>query len=339
MGLYIKVQQSYDTKEELVFRIYENLIQQLERDFEFRPLTKFKLHTGDFDGEIEYKQKNFIFEEFQKEYIRIQKNIKEKKDITQHFSISVEGTIKLNPYRDDVDESLIVDVLTTCTDLKRMYGNVWITFYDTNIKWENYFTIEGTQNDKNREKFYQLIKNITQPDFKIYSIFFARSNFVFDLLNEAFYIYFKEYKFFIEYCIEILGKRISVEDLDYEKLPISDDKRTLITEIQNDLKLYNESELVEIIDRKTNIFSDNFQRFVSDQYHNKVIYSTASSVEIKAKDMNSKIIRKAYTDFLGNFLTSLYSTLPRYDKFEKEVQKGFNTHEFKPEKKKRWDTF
>ncbi|MEJ2249563.1 MAG: hypothetical protein P8Y97_07880 [Candidatus Lokiarchaeota archaeon] len=153
MGLYIKVQQSYDTKEELVFRIYENLIQQLERDFEFRPLTKFKLHTGDFDGEIEYKQKNFIFEEFQKEYIRIQKNIKEKKDITQHFSISVEGTIKLNPYRDDVDESLIVDVLTTCTDLKRMYGNVWITFYDTNIKWENYFTIEGTQNDKNREKF------------------------------------------------------------------------------------------------------------------------------------------------------------------------------------------
>ncbi|MEJ2249562.1 MAG: hypothetical protein P8Y97_07875 [Candidatus Lokiarchaeota archaeon] len=164
-------------------------------------------------------------------------------------------------------------------------------------------------------------------------------NFVFDLLNEAFYIYFKEYKFFIEYCIEILGKRISVEDLDYEKLPISDDKRTLITEIQNDLKLYNESELVEIIDRKTNIFSDNFQRFVSDQYHNKVIYSTASSVEIKAKDMNSKIIRKAYTDFLGNFLTSLYSTLPRYDKFEKEVQKGFNTHEFKPEKKKRWDTF
>lgn len=55
--------------------------------------------------------------------------------------------------------------------------------------------------------------------------------------------------------------------------------------------------------------------------------------------MNPDLIRSAYTDFLGNFFESLYSIIDRYDKFEKNVETGFNTHDFKPEIKERFRRF
>ncbi|GAH59373.1 unnamed protein product, partial [marine sediment metagenome] len=44
---------------------------------------------------------------------------------------------------------------------------------------------------------------------RIYTIFFAESNIVFDLLNKAYYIYFREYKFFIETIVKILEDRLN----------------------------------------------------------------------------------------------------------------------------------
>ena len=85
-------------------------------------------------------------------------------------------------------------------------------------------------------------------------------------------------------------------------------------------------------------FSNNFKYFVNQQYQQNIIYST-SSIEIKDKSLNSKRIREALTDFIGNFLSSLYSTLPKYNDVEKKIKIEFTSHKFKPEKKQKQKNF
>ena len=117
-----------------------------------------------------------------------------------------------------------------------------------------------------------------------------------------------------------------------EVILLSDRKRPLISVIQNDLKLLNTNELVDIIDKKTPEFSNNFSRYISEQYKGSIIYTTASSVIIKDKIMNPMRIRSAITDFIGNYLSSLYDTIPRYNDVEKNIKRKFTQHKFEPEK-------
>lgn len=334
MGLYIKLQRNYDTIEDSMLILYQMVIERLVRYFNFKPIEDYTLWYGDFDEKELNKSKDLEIKSLQSLVESHRAKIREKTGIYSHYSISVEGIIEL--YKDDkTKEKVIIDVLGTCTQFKDLYGNVWIEFYNASKKWQNYFIGGNEVNEINRDGLYSLMNDIIVPDLRIYTIFFAESNIVFDLLNKAYYIYFRDYKFFIETIVKILEDRLNEKNLEYENLLISDVKRPLIPALKNDLKLLNTNELVSIIDRKTSDFSNNFESYVSHQYKGMITYTTASSVIIKDRSMDEKRIRSTITDFVGNFLSTLYNTLPKYNDVEKRIKKEFTTHRFQPEKGKK----
>lgn len=334
MGLYIKLQRNYDTNEDSMLILYQMVIERLITHFNFNPIKDYTLWIGDFEEKELDKSRDLEIKSLQSLVESHRKKIKEKTGIHSHYSISVEGIIELQK-DDNTKEKVIVNVLGTCTQFKDLYGNVWIQFYNASQKWQNYFILEKDASEINRNKLYSLIDDVKIPDLKIYTIFFAESNIVFDLLNKAFYLYFREYKFFIEIIVKILEDRLNEKNLEYENLLISEVKRPLIPALKNDLKLLNTNELVSIIDKKTSDFSNNFERYVSNQYKGTITYTTASSVIIRDKNMNEKRIRNAITDFVGNFLSTLYDTLPRYNDVERKIKNKFTTHKFEPEKGKK----
>lgn len=338
MGLYLKIQPNYDTNEERMLLVIELLIEKMKKYFNFKVSSKYILWYQDYEEqEIESYESldvkkilNFIESHRTK--------IKEKEGTIAHYTISVEGVIELQGENGNINH-MIVDVFGTCSRLKDMYGNVWINFYNTTERWQNYFIGDNNNSNKNREKIYKLINDLKIPDFSLHSIFFAESNIVFDVLNKAYYLYFKEYKFFIEYILRIIKERLTEKNLEYEDILISEEKRPILSSIKDDLKLYDLNELVDIMDRTTIQFSNKYKDFITVQYKKRVEYSTIASVEIKERFMDSKIIRKALTDYLGNFISSLNETLPKYNYVEKRIKSGFTQHEFKPEIKKKQTRF
>lgn len=334
MGLYIKLQRNYDTDEKTLLDLYQLLIERLTKYFKFRPLNDYILWDGDLDEEELKKTKDFDSKSLQSIINTHRIKIKEKTDKIPHYSVSVEGVLELKT-EDNSTEKILVDVLGTCTQFKDLYGNVWIEFYNASKKWHDYFLGNDSNSKINRDNIYSLINDIKTPDFRIYTIFFAESNLVYDLLNKVYFLYFKEYKFYIETITKIIQDRLTEKNLEYEDIILSERKRPLIATIQNDLKLLNTSELVDIIDRKTPEFSNNFSKFVSDQYKGMITYTTASSVVIKDKTMNPMRIRSAITDFIGNYLSTLYDALPRYNDVEKNIKRNFTQHKFEQEKGKK----
>lgn len=331
MGLYIKLQRNYDTNENSMLYLYQLIIERLNKYFKFRPINEYILWYEDFDEEELKKSKDLDIKSLQSAINDHHIKIKEKTDKVPHYSISVEGVIELKAENNSI-EKILVDVLGTCTQFKDLYGNVWVEFYNASNKWQNYFINKDSSNKINRDYLYSLIDDIKTPDLRIYTIFFAESNLVYDLLNKVYFLYFKEYKFYIETITKIIEDRLNEKNLEYEDLLLSERKRPLITAIQNDLKLLNTNELVNIIDRKTPEFSNNFSRYVSEQYKGMINYNTSGSVIIKDKTMNPMRIRSAITDFIGNYLSTLYDTLPRYNDVEKNIKREFTQHKFEPEK-------
>lgn len=69
------------------------------------------------------------------------------------------------------------------------------------------------------------------------------------------------------------------------------------------------------------------RNFISKNYReNKV--SITGSFEIKNNTMNSESIRSVITEFVGNFLNSLYNGLNRYEKIEKFLKSQFIQYRF-----------
>lgn len=338
MGLYLKIQDYYDRNENLMLILFDALIDKLKKYFKFKPTSKYILWHEDYDEKIlkEYNSLNvkniFTFIENHRDKIR------EKIGKFAHYTISIEGVILLD---DEIKktEYMIVDIFGTCTGFKDTYGNVWVNFYNTSKKWQTYFIGKSDNVKKNRKKLYSLMNDLKIPDFRLYSIFFSESNIVFDLLNKAYYLYFREYKYFLEYILKIIKDRLTEKNLEYENILISERKRHKLTDIKNDLKLYDPDELISIIDRHIADFSNKYEDFLETHYKKGIIYSTGSAVEIKERNMNPRTIRNALTDYLGNFMSTLDETLPKYKDFEKRIQQGFTTHSFEPEIKKKQSRF
>lgn len=334
MGLYIKLQRNYDNDEKSMFSLYQLIIDRLKEYFNFKEIGDYILWYEDIDEKPLKKSKDLDIKIFQSIVESHRKDLREKANIYPHYSISVEGVIELQNENNTKDK-MIFDVLGTCTPLRHLYGNVWLEFYNASKKWQDYFLGETEINETNRNRLYKLIDDIRVPDLKIYSIFFAESNVVFDLLNKAYFLYFREYKFFIETIVKILEERLDEKKIEYENLLISDKKRPLVPVMKKNLKLYNTNELIDIIDKTSSDYSNNFERYISQQYKGMIVYTTAGSVVIKDHNMDEKRIRYALTDFIGNFLSTLYDTLPKYIDVEKRIKISFTSHKFQPEKGKK----
>lgn len=334
VGLYLKIQKNYDRNESLMLNLFKALINSLSKYFEFKSTSKFVLWYEDYNEEILKEFDNLSVKEIISFIDNHRSQVKNKIGKVAHYTLSVEGAIALDG-EDGEREYMIIDIFGSCTGFKDTYGNNWINFYNTSKKWQSYFIGNKVHAAKNRGKLYQLINDLKIPDFKLFSIFFSESNIVFDLLNKAYYYYFKENIFFLEYILKIIKDRLTEKNLEYENILISEEKRYKLTEIKRDLKIYDSKELVEIIDRNIADFSNKYENFVSEYYERRIIYSTASSVEIKEKFMNPKPIRNALTDYIGNFISTLDETLPKYNDFENKIKHGFETHNFRAEIKKK----
>jgi len=334
MGLYIKLQRNYDNDEKSMFSLYQLIIDRLKEYFNFKEIGDYILWYEDFDEKPLKKSKDLDIKAFQSIVESHRNNLREKANIYPHYSISVEGIIELQKDVDTKDK-MIIDVLGTCTLFRNLYGNVWLEFYNASKKWQDYFIGEKEINEANRTQLYSVIDDIKIPDLKIYSIFFAKSNVVFDLLNKAYFLYFREYKFFIETIVKILEDRLNEKNIEYEDLLISDRKRPLVPVMKKNLKLYNTNELVDIIDKTSSDYSNNFERYIFQEYKGMIVYTTAGSVIFRDRTMDEKRIRIALTDFIGNFLSTLYDTLPKYNDVEKRIKMSFTSHRFQPEKGKK----
>lgn len=334
MGLYIKIHKNFDRKEEIMLSLFHNLVERLNIYLNFIPTSDYTLWNEFLDEEEIWSAKIFESETIFNIIEKHRKDIKEKTGTTARFSISIEGIIQLKDNNGELG-NMLVDIIGTCSDFKDLYGNVWIYFYNTSTKWQSYFIGSNEYSIENTKKLMKLINDIAIPDFNLYSIYFADSNVVFDVLNKAYYIYFKEYKYFIETILEIIKNRLTEENLEYEDILISESKRPLLSSIKIDLSLFELNELTKIIDLKSSDFSHNYQQFVSSEYKGNVIYSTKGSVEIYDKHMNPKTIRNAFTDYIGNFLTTLDEVLPEYNDMERQFHEKFTKHQFEPEKKEK----
>lgn len=326
MGLYFRIHGKNNASDErLMLKLYKSVLEQLVRNFRFRKNSKYVLcnefeEDKPFIENIDFDIRSFLglIEKDRKEY-RIKTGKK------AHYSITVSGIIELENMIGET-ELMVIDINGTCENIKDLYGNVWIDFYDAKENWSDYFVSDKLYQENNRKKLYNLINKIKIPDFRLHSVFFAKSNLVFDVLNYAYYLYWREYRYFIEDIMDIIKDRMKIKTLDYEDLHFSIDTKKRIIEIRKDLKLYNSNELIDLIQSYVD-YPIGFQNFISKNYNENLI-SLESSFEIKNKTMAPKLIRNVVTDFIGNFLNSLYYGIIRYEKTEQQLKNKFSTYEF-----------
>ena len=326
MGLYFRIhgkRNAFD--EELMLDLYKGVLEQLIMDFRLRKNSKYILYNEFEEDKPLIESPTFDIGFFLDLIEKDRKDYRIKTGKNAHYSITVSGVIELENGIDK-PELMIIDINGTCENIKDLYGNVWIDFYDAKEKWSNYFVGDKLYQENNRKKLYKLINKLKIPVFKLHSVFFAKSNLVFDLLNNAYYLYWREYKYFIEDVMDIIKDRIKIGALDYEDLHFSSDTKKIIVDIRKDLKLYNSKELINLIQSYID-YIIGFQSFISKSYKENLV-SLEGSFEIKNKTMTPKLIRNVVTDFMGNFLNSLYFGLIRYEKTEQQLKNKFSTYEF-----------
>ena len=336
----MKTSRGYISNEENMLILFEAMIKGLRKYFNLEITSNFTLWFDYIDDELVDESEKLDLKSFLNNIKKMRAAFKRKgKSESPHFTIYCEGIIELK--YENKFENMVVDITGTCSDFNKTYGNVWVNFYNTNKKWYNYFVgIKEPSLENNRNKIISLIKDLTLPDFNIYSIYFAKENIVFDVLNKAFLIYFKKFRFFLQELIEIIKSRISVKDLDYEELLLTDLKRPDLTTIQNDLRLYSKEEIISILDKHAPEINKSSIDLLTN--YKTAIISTENSVMITDKYFNPTIVRYLTTDFIGNFLDILNNSLPRYAEIEERFDKVISGHIFKPEHKvktKKMDKF
>ena len=221
-------------------------------------------------------------------------------------------------------EPMVIDVSGTCSNFKDIYGHVWVDFYNTNTQWQEYFIGKESYKKNNAENIHKMLKDVILPQEDLYSIFFAANNDVFHTLGNAYFIYFKEYEYFIAEIYDLIKKRLDTMNLIYEHVLIDDKERTKLDGIKKDLSLYNDTQMVKIIKEESVDFSNNFKKYSAAEYKNNVAYATENSVAIRDVDMDPDRIRRVMTDFIGNFLVRLEKALPKYDTISKTINKAFS---------------
>ncbi|MHA1370260.1 MAG: hypothetical protein ACTSRA_11160 [Promethearchaeota archaeon] len=331
MGLYIRL--AKPRNDIVMLKLFETVIKQLEKYFEFQPTSKYRLWLGFPDDDLieeNEKPESSKFIEIIKEKSPI---YKEKFKRVPHFSINVEGIITVYEKKSNVEKGMVIDVEGSCTDLNKLYGNVWIDFYDNFKEWERYFSGEDG-NQQNRKRILNLIKDLTMPAHDIHSIVFASSNDALELYNNAFYVYFRQFKYFISEIFDIVRDRLNDKNLEPEGFYLSKENKKKLMKIKEDLKIYAKEPLIELLDRKGIGFNNNFGKFVKKNYSNETIYATTASIEIKDVKMRPEKILSVLIDFIVNFIRSMDNTIMPYDELEKRIEINFGKHEFYHETEK-----
>lgn len=326
MGLYFKFQKKKASNDIWMLNVYKKVFERIILNLNFNKTSKFILQNEFKDFPPLYEDNIFNIDFFSKLINKDKELYREKTGRIPHYSISVDGTIELENKRGEHD-LMVVDINGTCGSIKDLYGNIWIDFYNTGIKWYRYFFGKEKYQERNRKKLYKMINDLKIPDYKFYSIFFAKSNVVFDLFNDAFYLYWFQYKYFISDIINLIKDKLEKKDLEYEELYIDSQARPLIEDLKKDFRLYNPTELVNLTHQYTE-YLRSYQNFIAKTYKGNVMCTSTSSIEIVDKSMNPIEIRKAITDFIANFLITLGNGLIKYNTIEKSLSNVFIHHTF-----------
>lgn len=339
MGLYITLLKSFWRREDIIFQLYKLLIERLKTDFNFKTTSRYCLFQGFRDksgNSEECLPKNGCL--YSNEYFNVSKFLAkmDAKKILVHpgkkarFTVRVKGAIELTNLGGEKD-TVFIDVNCTTTNFYELYGNVWITLYDSELLWYEYFI----KVKENREKIITLIKEISQPSLNVFSIYLGKSNAVLDLLSEAFYIYFKEQKYLFNYLLRAF-RDIKKENLEIEEIIFSEKTLELLEELQNDLTVYNLEKLPELIDISTTDYNRKTVEFTAI-VHPEMIFNTISSIEIYDKNFNLQNVKNFLNDYIANFINSLGDSLPHYREIESDIKKGFGKHKFKKEEREQKD--
>jgi hypothetical protein len=177
MGLYLKLNDNNNLSE--ILELYNNLLESLENSFNLAFFDKnaFKLIEDREHERIMWGSKTF-----EKELVL--KAIKEDMDKSKEkvYTITGEGVIYLQI--NNKLGGMVVDINAFYLNSdSELYGDVYVSFYDSNIKWENYFFLDNSDCVDNFN-LIGFVGNFLKEKFKLkYAFIGTYENFQDMLLN------------------------------------------------------------------------------------------------------------------------------------------------------------
>jgi len=134
MGLYLKLNRDNDLSE--IFELYDNLLKDLKDSFNFA-LSEKDIFQLIEDGH--HKRAIWKYKIFDKDMILnlIKEDIKDMIG-KKSYTLMGEGVIYLK--KDNELDGMVIDINAFyLNNDSELYGDVYINFYDSSQKWEDYF--------------------------------------------------------------------------------------------------------------------------------------------------------------------------------------------------------
>ena len=134
MGLYLKLKRNNDLYN--ILKLYDLLLENLKISFEF---TVSKDDTFKLIENKTYERLVWEGEDFEKDIVLgvIKKDIK---DVIGQKSYTLTGDGVINLKTDNGLGGMVIDINAFYLNTEyKLYGDVYINFYNSNIKWEDYF--------------------------------------------------------------------------------------------------------------------------------------------------------------------------------------------------------
>ena len=149
-----------------------------------------------------------------------------------------------------------------------------------------------------------------------------------ELLNQAYYIYFKEQRYYFNFLLRAFKDKVKEEILEHENINFSEKTIERLEDLQLDLTLYNIDKLPDLIDVSSTDYNRQTIAFAENNYPN-VIFNSQNSVEIYDTIFDSKNVRDFINDYMANFIRSLNLSIPHYKSIEDRIKKEFSSYKFK----------
>ena len=141
-----------------------------------------------------------------------------------------------------------------------------------------------------------------------------------ELLNQAYYIYFKEQRYYFNFLLRAFKDKVKEEILEHENINFSEKTIERLEDLQLDLTLYNIDKLPDLIDVSSTDYNRQTIAFAENNYPN-VIFNSQNSVEIYDTIFDSKNVRDFINDYMANFIRSLNLSIPHYKSIEDRIKK------------------